>query len=366
MLLRIASAARWLSFIAIVVFAAGQPATAWSQEPPPDSSELRVGISPFAPFVVDGPSPEGYSIDLWEEISRRIDRKYKFVMCKGAADKLERLQRGELDVAIGGLTTSRERESQIDFTHATYRSGLGIMLAGQPTPPTVWDRISGALSRANSTIVIAFILFVVVAGNLVWLFERGKDSFDRRYLPGLFEGMYWVVVTASTVGYGDKAPLKYSGRILAMIIIIISLPMFALFTAELASAFTLQSITAAVSGPEDLIGKKVGVIRGTSSARFAAERGLSLRQVDNAEQMYETLLDNKVAAVIYDAPSLKYFEQTEGQDKVYLAERTFDIRDLAIATRQGSALREQINRAILDLEATGEMTELRVKWFGSQ
>ena len=48
---------------------------------------------------------------------------------------------------------------------------------------------------------------------------------DDRYGPGVFEGIYWAVVTASTVGYGDKAPVRPLGRVLAMLVIIISLPM---------------------------------------------------------------------------------------------------------------------------------------------
>ncbi|MEO1334595.1 MAG: transporter substrate-binding domain-containing protein, partial [Myxococcota bacterium] len=207
---------------------------------------------------------------------------------------------------------------------------------------------------------------VFIAGHLVWLLERGRETFDDRYFVGVFEGIYWAIVTASTVGYGDKAPVRYGGRILAMLVIIISLPMFALFTAELASVFTLQSISASVRGPEDLKGRKVGVVRGTSSASFAAGRGLDIRQWDSADEVYTGLAEGKVAAVIYDAPSLTYYAQTRGVDTVHLVHETFDIRDLALATQQGSPLREELNRALLDLKSSGELTELRVKWFGTR
>ena len=330
-----------------------------------DNAVLKVGISPFAPFVLEEPPPQGYSIDLWEKVAANLGRKFELVRCTGAADKVNRLIAGELDVAIGGLTTTQERETKIDFTHPTYRSGLGIMLAGTAERPALWERVGGALARTNSSVAIAFFAMVFIAGNLIWLIERDRDSFSKAYLPGVFEGMYWAVVTASTVGYGDKAPLKVAGRILAMLLIVISLPLFAVFTAELASAFTLQEISATVRGPSDLVGRRVGVVRGTLSAQFAASQGLEVRQWDRAQEMYQGLRDGKVGAVIYDSPSLKYYAQTDGADSVHMVPGTFEIRDLAIATQQGSTLREQINRALLDLEQTNELSELRVKWLGS-
>ena len=343
---------------------------AWSQdsettERPANDDALRIGISPFPPFVIDGDKPQGYSIELWQRIAKQLDRKFDFVKCSGAADKLERIIKGELDVAIGGITATPQRETQVDFSHPTYRSGLGIMLPGKADAPSLWNRFSRALARTNMTVVVAFFLIVVIAGHLIWFVERGRDTFNPKYAPGVFEGIYWAIVTASTVGYGDKAPVKAVGRIIAMVIIVISLPMFALFTAELASAFTLEGIAAAISGPEDLRNRRVGVVRGTQSARFAAERGLQIRQWEQAEQVYAGLENGTVTAVIYDAPSLKYYAQTDGQDRVHMVPQSFDIRDLAFATQQGSDLREHINRILLELDASGDLAALRVKWFGS-
>ena len=339
--------------------------TAIAAEASAQAPKLRVGISPFPPFVVeDGPKSTGYSIELWQEVAVRLQREYEFVACTGAADKIARLQRGELDVAIGGLTTTAEREGHIDFTHPVYRSGLGIMLSGPADRPSLWYRVSDALARTNSGVIIAFFIVVIVAGHLLWLIERNRGTFDKRYFAGVFEAIYWAIVTASTVGYGDKAPVRPLGRLIAMVVIVISLPLFALFTAELASAFTLQSIEASIRGPEDLIGRRVGVIRGTSSAKFAAERGLDIRQWDSAKDVYGGLAAGKVAAVIYDAPSLHYYATTEGADDVHMVPGSFDVRDLAIATQEGSLLREQINRTLLQIKASGKLSELRVKWFG--
>ena len=43
--------------------------------------------------------------------------EHEFVECTGVADKLKRLKEGRIDIAIGGITITEEREEIFDFTH---------------------------------------------------------------------------------------------------------------------------------------------------------------------------------------------------------------------------------------------------------
>ena len=64
-------------------------------------SKLKVGISPFTPFVIlAGEEPVGASIDFWRQIVLKLNVEYEFVECKGVADKLKRLSEGQIDIAI--------------------------------------------------------------------------------------------------------------------------------------------------------------------------------------------------------------------------------------------------------------------------
>lgn len=326
---------------------------------------LRVAVSPFHPFVfARGEAPTGFSIELWEAVARELKRDFSYVRKRDVTGKLAALERGEVDVAIGGITMTTERETEVDFTHPTFHTGLDILVRSEGS--ITWGAITRFFTAGNLSMILGFVLLVVIAGHVIWFAERGKEAFSDRYYPGVFEGMYWAVVTASTVGYGDKAPVKWIGRAVACIVIVIALPLFALFTGAIASSFTVHSLQGAIQGPEDLRGKPVGVVRGTASASHV--RGYQPVVIEFARigQAAEALLERRVDAVVYDAPNLLHYVRTRGQGRVNVVGRQFMRQRYAIALPDGGALREQINLALLSLNESGEMQRLNEKWFGAE
>ncbi len=73
-------------------------------------------------------------------------------------------------------------------------------------------------SRSKIAVFLATVLIaVVIEGATLHLIEEDKDSgFDS--IP---ESMYWAIVTMTTVGYGDVAPVTPLGKLLASIIMIL-------------------------------------------------------------------------------------------------------------------------------------------------
>ncbi len=326
---------------------------------------LRVAISPYPPMVYPGTPPGGYSIDLWDAIAAELGRTTQFVPLAGASEKLDALRQGAVDVAIGGITMTPDRERKVDFTHPSMTVGLGILMKGNAGRPSIWSTIWTALRSTTTGVGIAFLILIVVAGHLVWFAERGRDMFNDRYVPGVFEGVYWAVVTASTVGYGDKAPVKWAGRVLAMFLIIISLPMFALFTAELTSAFTVDRIEGAINGPDDLRGRTVGVVAGTTSEEFTRRQAHIYRAYPSFKEATAALQEGHIEAVVYDLPALQHYVRTlTGGRTAHIAGTEFNPQNLAIAVQQGSSLREDIDRALLELQSNGARTKIEGKWFG--
>lgn len=64
-------------------------------------------------------------------------------------------------------------------------------------------------------------------------FEHGVNPTVHSY----FDAVWWSIVTVTTVGYGDIAPVTVSGRIIAIILILGGMGLFSTITAYLSSRF---------------------------------------------------------------------------------------------------------------------------------
>ncbi len=83
-------------------------------------------------------------------------------------------------------------------------------------------------------IILFTLLFVGSLGILT--FERGvNDQFKN-----LADGLWWTVVTLTTVGYGDKFPVTLGGKLLAIALMFTGLSFFALITSFI-SSFILET-----------------------------------------------------------------------------------------------------------------------------
>ena len=179
--------------------------------------------------------------------------------------------------------------------------------------------------------------------------------------------MYWSIVTASTVGYGDYTPKSKIGRILTIVIIIVSLPLFALFVGNLSSDITLHKMRSTISGPGDLIELRVGMLKGSTAEEYVKTITQNkLYPFETLDEAYQWLIAGKLDAVIEDRPILQYFQENEGKGKVKVLGATFAKEDYAFALTQYSPLREDLNRALLTLLENGTFAEIHEKWFGSK
>lgn len=330
------------------------------------ADKVRVGISPFEPFVIlDEKLPRGIAIDSWEALNAYLEVDYEFVICEGVADKLQKLGRGEIDMAIGGITITEEREAEFDFSHPVFNSGLDILIPTRGRPRLLY-LVASLFEGEKVYFLFGLAVVLVVAGHAIWLTERSHHAhathFDRRYFPGVLEGIYWALITASTVGYGDKVPKKWPGRVVTGVIILVCLPLFGYFIAQLSADITMYRLQSNINGPEDLNHKSVAVVAGTTSQTEMAMTKARLVAFDYAREAYDALLKGRVDAVVYDAPQLRYFAQHEGRGAVKVVGRPFAPQDYGIAMPEGSLLRERVNRAILAIRESRDLKEIHDRW----
>src|SRR5690606_8536706 len=63
-------------------------------------------------------------------------------------------------------------------------------------------------------LLLSVLVIISIFGSLIHWIE--PDTF-----PTVFDGIWWAIVTAATVGYGDYAPSSHLGRIVGMLLILI-------------------------------------------------------------------------------------------------------------------------------------------------
>ncbi|HCT77306.1 MAG TPA: ion transporter permease [Micromonosporaceae bacterium] len=92
-------------------------------------------------------------------------------------------------------------------------------------------------TNSPRALVGSYLILIVVSGALYWQFE----TTDEKPL-GIGDAVWWAVVTASTVGYGDTYPNTWQGRILAgLLISVMVLFVIPLITAHFASKLIVDN-----------------------------------------------------------------------------------------------------------------------------
>ncbi len=87
--------------------------------------------------------------------------------------------------------------------------------------------------------VILLILLVSLSGAyLFYILELRENP----QLHNFGEALWWVVVSITSVGYGDIVPITTAGRILGAIIVFMGVALFSLFTAIISSVFVTQKL----------------------------------------------------------------------------------------------------------------------------
>lgn len=329
-------------------------------------SPLRVGLNMFPPLStksVDGFN--GFEVELWEKVALRLHVEYTYEAFE-FTELLSSLERGAVDVALGGITRTSRREKRFDFSHLTFDSGLTI-LAPRASRARGFAGFFKLFSwrdyRDVWLALLTLFSFIHVAAHGFWLVERTAGTVHSAYIPGILEAFWWAAVTVGSVGYGDFVPHTWGGRGLAVGVILIGFTLFGLYVAEMSSAITATRSRYGISGVSDLVGKIVGTKHGTTSVRALERLGAKIVPVPDISDAYTLLKAGKIDAIVFDVPVLRYYVMTHPHSDFHLVGDVFDPQTYGFALQEKSPLREKINRALLEIHESGEYDALYDKWF---
>lgn len=334
-----------------------------SLAPAQTKRQLLVATKESPPFAmqVNG-TWTGLSIELWETVAAELGLEFRYEPME-LVPMLERTAAGEVDLAVAALTITADRERELDFTHSFLASGLGIATRAQESN-VVAALASRVFSAELMQALAALAVVLLVCGAAVWWFERraNPDQFGGPGMRGLGAGFWFSAVTMTTVGYGDKAPVSLGGRLVALVWMFASIIVISSYTAAIASALTVDRMSAAVRGPEDLPNVRIGTVNGSSSTGWLDDRGLLYRGYDRVEQAVKDLADEQIDAVVYDAPILQH--SVRPQPDLVVLPHVLRREQYAIALPPGSALRSPIDEKLLQVLESEDWGRLLTEYLG--
>jgi len=292
----------------------------------PRLESLRVATRLVKPFVFEEKGMlTGFSIELWNEIAKQIGVKTEYIVKPTVKELLASVKSQETIVGIAAISITADREIQWDFSQPMFDAGLQILVSAQAGESSfIGNIIAGIFTRDFLLMIGLVLLLIAIPAHIVWFLERrpaGGLLNHRSYFPGIFEAAWWAAATLAT--QADQMPKSATARIVAVIWMFSSVVFIAYFTASVTSNLTLQQLRGDIKGPEDLPGKKIASVKGSTSVDYLRQHNAEVAEFPKVEEAYEALRQGEVNAVVYDAPVLLYYAAHEGKGKVHIVGSVF-------------------------------------------
>ena len=109
----------------------------------------------------------------------------------------------------------------------------------------------------------------------------------------------------------------------------------------------------------------MATLAGSTAQAFLERQGLNVVTFPDVDAACAALADDKVKAVVYDAPMLLYYAKNNPDKQLGVVGELFEKQSYGIGVPQGSPYRKEITRAILALREQGFFEELENKYFGT-
>jgi polar amino acid transport system substrate-binding protein len=337
------------------------PGYALTQDAGSSSPNMLVGavVSPPVFMKTVDNHWEGLGAELWQAVAQRMGVSFEFREFSSIESLLDALEKQEID-AIPAIAVQDRFESVMDYSQSYLKSGLSIAVPAEGVDYR-WFKVFESIFSPHILKAIALLfLMSLIFGVIVWLFERQENSemFGDGYVKGIGHGIWWAMVTMTTVGYGDKAPKTMGGRTFALIWMIFSVVFIASFTANITTELTISELKGKVRGFNDLYKARVGSVAGSEGLNFLIKKGVAVIPFKSTQEGLQAVADRKVDAFVQDEKVLGYNIKREFPGRVQVVGGTFDEYFVSIALQQNSPFRKPINKALLTLMKTESWNEI--------
>jgi polar amino acid transport system substrate-binding protein len=351
-----------LIVVLIVVLRGGAWAAASSSGNAPP---LRVVVYVDPPFVARTSTGfGGFAIELWETIAAAKGWKIEYVEAKTLPELIDMVSEGQAQVGVTDLFITSSRLKKIDFSQPYFESGLQVMVNSNRRAGLA-DLFSGLYAWGHLRIFAIAFGVMIVATLVLAIFDRRLDpEFPRDWLSGLAESFYHVMSTSAAGSSSHKRLIAGPiGHLLAGIFLASGVIAIAYLTSSMTSVMTVDKIRGQVVSFQDLAGKKVGSIAGSTGEAYCESAGFDTQTFDGLQGAVGALTKRRVDAIVYDSPSLRYYSKQHPDLQLNEVGAVFEPQQYGFALPLNSPIRRAIDEELLKLSEDGYTNSLNRKYF---
>ncbi|XP_022798126.1 potassium voltage-gated channel subfamily A member 1-like isoform X2 [Stylophora pistillata] len=153
---------------------------------------------------------------------------------------------------------------------------------------------------------VLIFLLTGIAGIFIWALEyhMKNEEFSLSFTRGSYDGFWWAFISMTTVGYGDKSPRSFFGRLFGVFWILTGLVVITMFTATVTSALLYSSSPEFINGLEGL---EVAVLNGSFAEAEATYLGAGPRPYPKFEEMHAAMVNEEVEGLFLERLQAYYF-----------------------------------------------------------
>lgn len=302
---------------------------------------------------------------VWERLNDQLSLESRYITYYSKSDAMQALKTKKVDVVLGPIK-AQPGHPGIVFLSSYIDDNVGVYTPYKSL--TFWQEIAPFLRVLASSVVLALCVLIVIVGVLVWWFERRKNTdFPKKPLRGIGAGIWFAMVTMTTVGYGDKSPKTFLGRVVTLVWMVLMLflvtSMTAVITAELTSARVSSKHQAVVLS--SFKGDRVAFLQGDKvAANLVRHYQAKPLVVAGVEQAVNLLNAHKVSAAFLNSIDARYYLVKHPEHDVVQTNLVFPNGRYAFAMRAGSSKVALLDQALLLMEDTGQLAHVEQKLLG--
>jgi polar amino acid transport system substrate-binding protein len=333
-----------------------------------EAETLRIAVYDVPPYGyvdTDG-SIAGVSVDLWRRVAEQMEWSFRLIPVSDMESILSGLEQGRFDAAIGAITITPERAARVDFSYPAHRSGVAIALRKETGPIFALMSYGTAVSELSPLILIILTMLILI-GIAMWIVEqraRSAAGGSESAVVSLRDGLYWAVVTMTTVGYGDKTPKTTLGRMVAILWMLSSLVLVSLLSTSLVSRLTAERVESRdLAASIDLRGKKLAAVAQSSGAEYLDELHLQYAKYQDLPEALDALVDGQAKAVVNSVGALQYFIAKRYARVLEIPQGLLAPAYMAIALPEHSPIKKPIDRALIKITNSPEWRVLEDRFF---